>query len=341
VPRFVPRSRIARAALAGAVGFGIAGLAVWRGPDVSGVSSAFDAVAWGWVAAAILINFLSVLVRAVAWDIVLRQALPSGTPLRPRSVFAAFCVGLLGNAALPGRVGELGRVAVLSRRVRRPGAWATITGSVFAHRMFDVIASTALVVYTLYAARLPKWAVPGLAIAVGIGLGLLLAALLMARRHHHSVGEEFGFLRQMLSLARQGLTILRRPAPALGALFFQLLGWTTQLFAVAATMRAFQIDAPIEAAALVLVLMNLAGLFPLWPGNIGLVQAAVALPLIQYGVAYPHGIAFGFGLQAIEASVGIGLGLLFLAREGFTFAMLKRMPEVTEVEVDERVERIA
>ena len=33
----------------------------------------------------------------------------------------------------------------------------------------------------------------------------------------------------------------------------------------------------------------------------------------------------------------------FLAREGFSFAMLKRMPEVTEVEVDEdeRVERIA
>jgi len=44
-----------------------------------------------------------------------------------------------------------------------------------------------------------------------------------------------------------------------------------------------------------------------------------------------------------EASVGIGLGTLFLAREGFSFAMLRRMPEVTEVEVDEdeRVERIA
>ena len=91
-----------------------------------------------------------------------------------------------------------------------------------------------------------------------------------------------------------------------------------------------------------LVLINLAGLFPLWPGNVGLVQAAVALPLLSYGVAYPHGIAFGFGLQAIEASVGIGLGAIFLAREGFTFAMLKRMPDVTEVEIDdERLERIA
>ena len=39
--------------------------------------------------------------------------------------------------------------------------------------------------------------------------------------------------------------------------------------------------------------------------------------------------------------MGVGLGLVFLAREGFSFAMLKRMPEVTDVEIDERVERIA
>jgi hypothetical protein len=39
----------------------------------------------------------------------------------------------------------------------------------------------------------------------------------------------------------------------------------------------------------------------------------------------------------------VGLGGLFLAREGFSFAMLRRMPEVTDVEVDgdARVERIA
>jgi hypothetical protein len=83
--------------------------------------------------------------------------------------------------------------------------------------------------------------------------------------------------------------------------------------------------------------------FPFWPGNVGLVQAAVALALLPYGVSYGRGVLFGIGLQAIEVSVGVGLGLLFLAREGFSFAMLRRMPEVTEapLEEDERVERIA
>ena len=95
-------------------------------------------------------------------------------------------------------------------------------------------------------------------------------------------------------------------------------------------MRAFHIYLPFAAAGLVLVLMNVATIFPLWPGNVGLVQAAVALPLVQYGVAYARGFAFGIGLQAIEASVGVGVGLIFLAREGLSYAMLKEFPEATE-----------
>jgi hypothetical protein len=83
----------------------------------------------------------------------------------------------------------------------------------------------------------------------------------------------------------------------------------------------------------VLLLMNVATLFPLWPGNIGLLQAVVALPLHSYGVATGKALAFGFGLQAIEASVGVGVGLMFLAREGLSFAMLRRMPGAEEAEV--------
>jgi hypothetical protein len=73
------------------------------------------------------------------------------------------------------------------------------------------------------------------------------------------------------------------------------------------------------------LLMNIATIFPLWPGNFGLLQAAVALPLVQYGVAYSTGFAYGLVLQAVEMSVGVGVGLVFLAREGLSFATLRRM----------------
>jgi uncharacterized membrane protein YbhN (UPF0104 family) len=145
--------------------------------------------------------------------------------------------------------------------------------------------------------------------------------------------EGLGPVRRLLEMARHGLAVLHAPGPAAVAAFFQCCGWLCQLFAVYVAMRAFDIHAPMPAAALVLLLMNVATLFPLWPGNIGLLQAAIALPLRSYGVPTAQGIAFGFGLQAIEASVGVGVGLMFLAREGLSFAMLRRMPGASQAEV--------
>jgi hypothetical protein len=70
---------------------------------------------------------------------------------------------------------------------------------------------------------------------------------------------------------------------------------------------------------------------------------AVATPLsVQYGVNYGVGFAFGLGLQAIEASVGVGIGLVFLAREGLSFARLREMPgAVTLVPGEESAEEPA
>jgi hypothetical protein len=100
-------------------------------------------------------------------------------------------------------------------------------------------------------------------------------------------------------------------------------------------MLAFHIHAPVPSAGLVLLLMNVVTIFPLWPGNVGLVQQAIAAPLAAtYGVGYAHAIAYGFGLQAIEASVGIGIGLIFLGKEGLSFAMLRVMPDASQAEVE-------
>jgi uncharacterized membrane protein YbhN (UPF0104 family) len=145
--------------------------------------------------------------------------------------------------------------------------------------------------------------------------------------------EELGPMRRLLEMARQGLAVLHTPGPAAVAAFFQCCGWLCQFFAVYTAMRAFHIHAPLPAAGLVLLLMNVATLFPLWPGNIGLLQAAIALPLASYGVPAGKAIAYGFGLQLIEASVGVGVGMIFLAREGLSFAMLRRMPDASEAEV--------
>jgi uncharacterized membrane protein YbhN (UPF0104 family) len=217
---------------------------------------------------------------------------------------------------------------VLVRRLpNRRRAWGTLLGSVVAHRMFDLFPVIALVIWVLIAAGLPHWAVTSLVVVLGISIAVFAFAWLAARRHQTSVRSEIGTIRNLLAQARIGLAIMRAPLPAATAAGFQALGWLCQLLAVWAAMRAFNIHQPITVAGVVLVLMNVATIFPLWPGNVGLLQAAIALPLRQYGVPYGKGFAFGIGLQAIEASVGVGIGLLFLAREGLSIATLREMPQ--------------
>ena len=149
----------------------------WRGPDWGLVYHAFDFVNWAWVVSALVLNLASVVVRALAWQTDDRAgARPAGPPFN--RTFSAFAVGLLGNAALPGRIGELARVAVLRRRLpmHGPGTSAALVGTVFAHRLFDLFPALVLVGYVLATAKIPHWAVTSLVIVSVVGITLFVTA---------------------------------------------------------------------------------------------------------------------------------------------------------------------
>jgi uncharacterized protein (TIRG00374 family) len=329
----LPKSALGRAALGLPLFALVIALFIWRGPSFTAIADAFASVKWQWVVVAIALNLLSVVARALAWTIVISSAMEPPHPAPPL-VFSAFSVGLFANAVLPGRIGELARVAVLTRKMpERKGAWPTLVGTVFAHRVFDVVPVVLLVLFVVATANIPASARASLIAAICIGIALFAFAFISARRPHEvKVAEAPSRARRLLAMARQGLGVMRSPLGTAGAVFFQILGWVCQLFAVWTAMRAFDIHSPLPAAGVVLLLMNVVTIFPFWPGNVGLVQVAIASALAGYGVAYGRGIAYGFGLQAIEASVGIGVGLLFLAREGLSMAMLRVMPNAAQAE---------
>src|SRR3954468_22860660 len=279
LPRLsLPRSRSVRivASLA-AMGL-VAFLFWWRGPSLTAIGDAFTQVRWEWVALAIGLNLASVVVRALAWRTVIRQAM---TPPHPgiMLVFSAFSVGLFANAVLPGRIGELARVAVLTRKLpRRKGMWATLVGTVFAHRVFDLVPVVLLILYVVITARIPAWAITSLLVFVGVGAALFAFAFISARSHTTTRTDGLGAARRLMVMARHGLTVMRTPLGLAVAVLFQIGGWVCQILAVYTAMRAFDIHAPLPAAGVVLLLMNVATIFPLWPGNVGLVQVAIAAP---------------------------------------------------------------
>lgn len=321
------RNRLLRIALIACAAIGVVALLVFHGPNWGQVGHALASMTWGWAALAIWLNFLSALARAMSWDNVIKEAVPKPHP-RLIDVFSAFFVGIFANGVLPGRVGEVARVGVLMRRMperNRPGLWPAMLGTVLAHRILEVFPSISLIIWVLAAAKIPSWARSALWGVLAVGVAFVVVGVALARRHEQGMEEVKGRFREMLARAREGLGILRRPIPSLISAGWQTIGWLLQLGAVWIALLAFDIHLPLIAAAAVLAVMNVALVLPLWPGNVGLQQAAIALPLVAYGVPYSRAFAYGIALQAIESSVGYIVGIACLAREGLSFERLRAL----------------
>ena len=215
----LPSSPLGRAALGLPILAAVVGVFWWRGPTIaSGIGNAFSSVKWQWVVLAIGLNLASVVVRALAWTTVIRNAMPPPHP-KARLVFSAFSVGLFANAVLPGRIGELARVAVLTRRLPgRKGAWATLVGTVFAHRVFDIVPVVLLILYVVLTASIPTYARSSLLAVIAVGVGLFVFAFVTARRHHLISLDGLGPLRRLLATGRAGLGVMRSPVGSAGAI---------------------------------------------------------------------------------------------------------------------------
>ena len=90
-----------------------------------------------------------------------------------------------------------------------------------------------------------------------------------------------------------------------------------RLLAAAAIAAALGLPSPLLAALLILPAIDLAGLLPLTPGNIGLKSGAIALALQAHGVDGTTALSTGIALHAVETVVGLAFGsasVLYLAQ---------------------------
>src|SRR5207302_1300821 len=55
--------------------------------------------------------------------------------------------------------------------------------------------------------------------------------------------------------------------------------------------------------------LDVSGLIPLTPGNVGIASAAIAIAFRAHGVSFDRGLAAGITLQALETAVGLSIGI--------------------------------
>jgi phosphatidylinositol alpha-mannosyltransferase len=327
--RSIPSSATGRASLA-LVALLLAALIVYALSrlNLDRAGQALIAATPGWIALALALMGLSLLLRAISWHEALRAALPdTHSPWLP--VIRATMIGVMASAVVPGRIGEPTRIVVLSRRLEGPRRrlLPIVTGTVFSQTLINLLALAILASVTFgsipvhgrFAAILAVAAVPLTLCA----LVLVGPALLRVARRSPSLRLRLAAasIARLLGLARQGLAVFVTPRHGIAAVAAQLCAWILQWLACYAVLLALGVPAHplLVAAAAVLLAVNVSAALPATPSNVGVFQAACLVVLAAYGVGAGQAIAYGIVLQAVEVLTALALGIPALLGEGLTW----------------------
>jgi len=278
-------------------------------------------IVWGWIAVSLALNLASVAGKAIVWKAAL-DALPGQRPVRYGHVVPALFIGFLLNTVLFARVGEVARVAVLARRQRlagQPIPASTIAGTAIAEQLVLGVALALCVVALAPVLHLPHMV---LQIAIAFVGALTVASVVLMV----VVRKARGRLAGLAAGLSRGQALFRKPRATALAVGAGTLSWAAQIAGIWAALAAFHIHVGLAGAGLVFVSSTIVQLFPFWPGNLGIFQLGVAGPLISvYAISTANAVAFSVGLQLVEGLLGVGLGLIFLAREGLSLTTARQL----------------
>jgi uncharacterized membrane protein YbhN (UPF0104 family) len=303
--------RLAGGALGLLVGAAALLLAV-RGVDMAGLRTAFSRVQWWWVAAAAVANAVNIVAQGQAWKIGIRAG--GMGEVRTRHAVAATWIGKAVNQLLPGKVGEVARIAVIRGHIAPDRRQVSrIVGSVLAQRVLNIVATLLVIAASTVVLPIPP-AVPGGRWAAPAVLGALAAAaaaVVAVRRRRTAGTADGGAIRRNVRGAVEGAGLLRPGRQSAGALGLHLVAIAAQFAMMEFLLRGFAVSAPITAPLVIIALVGIAGAVPGAPGGAGLNQAALVAPLgAVYGVTPATALAFALGLQATLAAVAIAGGLV-------------------------------
>jgi phosphatidyl-myo-inositol alpha-mannosyltransferase len=294
----------------------------------------------GWIALALVLMALSLVLRSISWQQTLRAALPA-TPISWPAVLRATMIGVMGSAVFPGRVGEPTRVLVLSRRLHGPTRHllAVVTGTVFSQTLINLLALAILAAITFSSVSIFQGHEAGVAGALAIPaliFVLVLAGPALLRLGRRSriprVRSIAHAITRLLRLARSGLVVFARPRHGLPAIGAQLLAWALQWGSCYMIILALglQRQATLAAAAAILLAVNVSAVLPATPSNVGVFQAACLIVLAAYGVGAGAALAYGIILQAVEVVTALVLGVPALLTEGLTWHDIRGAPAQAE-----------
>ena len=291
----------------------------FRGTDVEGLKSSFEAANYRYVIPVVLLSIIVLIVRSYRWGVILEPL----ERIDQWSLFSITAVGFMAISLLPVRMGEFVRPYLISKKssIKIGSSLATI----LVERIFDLLTLMIVLLLVLMTIKLPSWVFRSACSILLIVIPLLFLLIFLAVKRDISVkGVDLiiGKLPQTLSsrLMRlfhsflDGLQILPDLKKTFFLAFLSLLTWGLVGLSTYIFFSSFvsMLKLPLAAAFAVLVITALGVTLPTAPGFVGNYHFACVLGLTLFGIPKADALTFAILLHFIQVSVTILLGLVFL-----------------------------
>jgi glycosyltransferase 2 family protein len=297
-----------------------------------------------WLLIAIPVWFIALALISLRWQYLLRSI--KKVPLSRLIPLTA--IGYMGNNVYPFRSGEVLRLLLLQRNegVRITRAVTTV----IVERVFDGIVMLTFIIVPLLFIELPSPDVRRVALlAAPIFLTLLAVFLILAAkpdifRRVVAFFSRFipGRLRDIvLHLSEDiihGLEALRTPADLAGAVISSYASWMVEASVYWLVSFAFNLGVTYPEILLVVGAVNLAGLLPTTPGQIGVYEFVVQSVLVGLGTLSSQAQAYALVVHVVIWLPVTLVGFYFLIRQGLGWNAITHARELEHtVEESEKV----
>ncbi len=252
-------------------------------------------------------SFVVLAFQSLRWHSVMGPLLG----LRYGQAYQAQVVGMMFNAMIPARGGDLLRVQYLGRRTGK--SRATILGTEIVDRWLDWWGWIPVILLLAIISDLPRWVFTAVAIFGGALSSWAITMVVLTRRGYvPRKGSRLGMFFQKL---QGGIQAFRTRRIWLIALVVAPLPWLWEASVLSNVSPAFGIHINLAQALCVLVGFNLATVVPS-PGAVGTIEAGGTAALVFFGADQSRALAFMFIYHFAQLLPGIITGVAILVAQG-------------------------
>ncbi len=286
--------------------------------DGKQVLSALKQVNLIWIAPVLVLLFVSLMTRAAAWRIILKNRISFGKS------FLILNAGYFVNTILPFRIGEVARAFLL---IPSGFTFWEAFPSILLERMFDIIFAvflflTGLTFVLNFSQGIVYASVLGSLVLLGFGLLFFLVKnqnQVLAWLEGISLpwSNVQDWLIKQLRAILSGLIVLNDLGQFIKAFSFMFLSWGIAILYQYLLLKAFIPDAQLIWAVFALGALALGVSVPSSPGNIGLYEVSITLALTAFGVDRSAAFTYALTSHILSLAMTTLLGSFALVREGY------------------------